>query len=186
MANSRDPPSAYVLRPQYNRKLILAGFILLLIAAYSLNSTYAVHPYQSTFNILAGRFFKIGANLRDRTTVTGQFRETSNRLITFQLMSSPQFAAFQANQSIGALISLPDVSTGSFAWTSSLPDTYYMVFVHGSGLSATTETVNFQRTYTSLDEFQLAAGIITGVLGALELYWGLRPRKGPPTPPFPQ
>ena len=168
--------------PRYNRRLIIAGFVLLVIAAYSLYTTNAVHPYQSTFNVLAGKFFKIASNLRDQTVIQGQFQETQGRPVTFYLMSSSQFAAFQTGQSIDNLYSISDAASGTFSYVSTLPDTYYLVFTHGTGLLTITETVTFRRTYISLDEFQLVSGIILAVLGALELYWGLRPRRGPPFP----
>ena len=91
-------------------------------------------------------------------------------------MSSAQFAAFQLGQGNASLFSLRDVSSGSVSYTSILSDTYYLVFAHGTGLLATTETVNFQRTYVSLDEFQLGSGIVLLIMGAIVLYWGLRPR----------
>ena len=178
--------SPFYPRPRYNRRLIIAGFILLVIAAYSLYSSNVSHPYQSTFNVLANKFFKISANLRDQTFIYGQFRETSEHPVSFYIMSSGQFAAFQTAQGIGSLYSLRDVASASVSYTSTIPDTYYLVFTHGSGFLNITETVNFNRTYTSLDDFLLVSGVILTILGGLELYWGLRPKTGRPQLPPPQ
>src|SRR5207302_7439245 len=88
----RVPAQPMALR---KRGLIAAGLILLLIGGYTLYNYNPVHAYQSTFNLLPGKFFKIGANLRDQTRITGGFQETSGRPVEFMVMSSTQFAAFQ-------------------------------------------------------------------------------------------
>ncbi len=163
---------------RYDRRLVVVGIMLIIIGSVSVYSSNVVHPFQSTFNVLPGKFFKIPSNLRDQTTITGQFKETSGRNVTFYIMSSVQFSAFQLGVNQGSLFSLRDVSSGSVSWTSSVPDTYYLVFAHGTGLLATTEVVSFQRTYLSLDRFELIAGVLLIGLGALEVYWGLRPREG--------
>jgi hypothetical protein len=60
-------------------------------------------------------------------------------------------------------------------FTSSVPDTYYLLFLHGSGFLNTTQTVTFQRTYTSVDVPAVLSGIALLVIGAVEIYWGFRP-----------
>jgi len=157
------------------RGLIAAGLILLLIGGYTLFNYNPVHAYQSTFNLLPGKFFKIGANLRDQTRITGSFQETAGRPIAFMVMSSAQFAAYQARMGTASLYSLPETATGQVDFTSSVPDTYYMLFLHGTGYLNVTQTVNFQRTYTSVDVLAIAAGAALLVLGAVEVYWGFRP-----------
>jgi len=164
-------------RPMALRKrgLIAAGLILLLIGGYTLFNYNPVHAYQSTFNLLPGKFFKIGANLRDQTRITGTFQETSGRPIEFMVMSSTQFAAFQTRTGNASLYSLPETAAGQVDFTSSVPDTYYMLFLHGTGYLNATQTVNFQRTYTSVDVLAIVAGAALLVLGAVEIYWGFRP-----------
>ncbi len=163
---------------KYDRRLIVVGSMLIIIGSVSVYSSNLAHYFQSTFNVLPFKFFKIPSNLRDQTTITGQFKETSGRSITFYIMSSVQFSAFQLGTNQGSLFSLLDVSSGSISWTSNVPDTYYLIFAHGTGLLATTEVVSFQRTYLSLDRFELIAGALLLGLGALEVYWGLRPKEG--------
>lgn len=178
------------------RGLIAAGLILLLLGAYSLYNYNPVHAFQSTFNVLPGRFLKILANLRDATQITGTFQETSGRPVAFMIMSSAQFAAFQAANATTNLYALPETPTGTVDFMSTVPDAYYLVFRHGSGQLTTTQTVNFQRTYTSVDEAAILTGIALLVLGAVEIFWGFRPfgRKAPspraaegtlPPPPWP-
>jgi hypothetical protein len=158
------------------RGLIAVGLILLVLGGYSLYNYNPVHAFQSTFNVLPGKFLKILANLRDATRITGTFQETSGRPVTFLIMSSAQFAAFQVNANNTAnLYALLDTAIGHPDFTSSIPDTYYMVFRHGSGLLSTTQTVTFQRTYTSVDIPAILAGLALLVLGAIEIYWGFRP-----------
>jgi len=157
------------------RGLIAAGLILVLIGGYTLYNYNPVHAYQSTFNLLPGKFFKIGANLRDQTRITGSFQETSGRLVEFMVMSSTQFAAFQTQTGNASLYSLPETAAGQVDFTSSVPDTYYLLFLHGTGYLNATQTVNFQRTYTSADVLAIVVGVALLVLGAVEVYWGFRP-----------
>ena len=56
-----------------------------------------------------------------------------------------------------------------------MPDTYYLLFLHGTGYLNVTQTVNFQRTYTSADVLAIVVGVALLVLGAVEVYWGFRP-----------
>ncbi len=158
-------------------RLIAVGLILLVIGSLAIYNTNVAHSYQSTFNILPTKFFKIASNLRDQTLITGNFQETAGHTLNFYIMSSVQFAAYQVGQGNTSLFSLRNVPTGSVSYTSILPDTYYLVFSHGTGLLNTTETVSFQRTYVSLDEFQVASGVILLGLGIAVLFWGLRPRN---------
>lgn len=169
--NVRYPPLH-----RYERRLIIVGLILLAIGGIAVYNTNAAHSYQSTFNVLPGRFFKITTNLRDQTLLTGNFRETTGRIVNFYVMNSVQFAAFQLGQGNANLFALTDVPDGSVTFTSSLPDAYYLVFTHGTGLLNMTETVNFQRTYVSLDEFQIISGVLLLILGGIVLYWGMRPK----------
>ena len=158
------------------RGLIAVGLVLLVIGGYELYSYNPIHMFQSTFNVLPNRYMKILANLRDSTRITGTFAETSGRPVTFMIMSSVQFAAFQTNANNTAnLFSLPDSATGSVDWTSTIPDSYYLIFRHGAGLLAATQTVNFQRTYTSVDIPAIIAGAALVLLAAIEIYWGFRP-----------
>lgn len=172
--------------------LVVVGLLLLVVGGLSVYESNVSHFYQSTFNVLPGKFFKITANLRDQTLITGQFQESSGRPVGFRIMSSVQFAAFQTGQGNGSLYSLGDTATGSVSFTSSVPDAYYLLFLHGAGLQNVTQAVNFQRTYVSPDEFQLAAGIVLLVLGSVQVVWGVRPRQShgeidvpapPPEPP---
>ncbi len=171
---------------QYKRALIIAGIILLVIGAILLYYSNVARTFQSTFNLLPTKYSRIASNLRDQTLITGQFQETSGRIVSFYIMSSVQFASFQLGQNTGNLYSLLNVASGSISYTSTVPDTYYLVFTHGPGLFNTTETVNFQRTYVFLDELHLASGGILVGLGIMEIYWGARPREAHALPPPPR
>ena len=167
-------------KPRYKRSLIAMGLALLVLGGLTIYDSSAASSYQSTFNILPQKFFKITNNLRDKTTITGQFQETSGRPVTFLIMNSVQFAAFQIRQGNASLFSLQDVTTASITFTFNTPDSYYLVFIHGSGLLSTTETVAFQRSYYNLSRFELISGVALIAVGVLEAYWGLRPRDAQP------
>jgi hypothetical protein len=163
--------------PMASRKrgLIAAGLILLLIGGYTLYTYNPAHDYQSTFNVLPSKYLKILANLRDQTRITGSFQETSGRPVLFEIMSSAQLAAFQLRTGNTSLYALPPTATGQVDFTSTVPDTYYLLFLHTSALLNTTQTVNFQRTYTSVDLPAVASGLALVVLAGVEIYWGFRP-----------
>jgi hypothetical protein len=179
------------------RGLIAVGLVLLVIGGYFLYSYNPAHSYESTFNVLPGRYFKILANLRDATRITGSFQENAGREVTFAIMSSAQFSAFQASNVLADVYDLPAGARGNVDWISSIPDAYYLLFRHGSGQANTTQTVAFSRTYTSIDEVAILAGIALLVLGAVELYWGFfpggrksstsaePPKSDVPPPPWP-
>ncbi|HYY47793.1 MAG TPA: hypothetical protein VFA17_03825 [Thermoplasmata archaeon] len=166
------------------RGWIAVGLVSLLIGAYFLYSYNPAHSFQSTFNVLPNRYFKILSNLRDATRVTGTFTELNGRPVAFMIMSSAQFSAFQASNVTANVYTLSPTGRGTVDWSSTVPDAYYMVFRHGSGYVNTTQTVTFARTYTSLDEIAVFAGIALLVLGAVEIYWGLYPagRRAARTP----
>ncbi len=165
---------------RYKRGLIAVGLAIIVIGGASIYLSNAVHDYQSTFNILASRYFKISSNLRDQTSVNGKFTETSGRPVTFIIMSSVQFAAFQTGQGNASLYSLPNVSSASLSFTFTTPDTYYLLFLHGAGYLTTTQTVDFQRSYFNMDRFELFSGIALIGMGVVETFWGLRPKMPKP------
>ncbi len=173
------PPGARAVNPNARRGigLIAVGVVLLALGASALYASDLSHDYSSTFNVLAGRYMKIAANLKAGTWVTGSFQETSGRPVTFQIMSSAQLASYQVGQDIGNLYAAVDVTSASISFTCTAADTYYLVFTHGTGLQNTTETVSFQRSYHSPDAFLLVTGGILGVAGPLEIYWGTRLRR---------
>jgi hypothetical protein len=150
---------------------------LLALGAYTIYDSNAASFYHSTFNLLPSKFYKITDNLKDTATINGQISETSGRTITFLIMDSQQFAAFQVGQGNTSLYSVKNIASSSVSFSFPSADTYYLVFLHGSGYLNMTETVNFQRTYLALARFEFFSGIALVGIGALELYWGLRPRE---------
>jgi len=163
---------------RYKRNLIAVGLLLIAIGGYTIYDSNSASFYHSTFNLLPSKFFKITDNLKDSATINGQIRETSGRTVTFLIMNSAQFAAFQINQGNISLYSTKNTPSTSISFTFPSADTYYLVFLHGSGFLNATETVDFQRTYLALARFEFYSGIALVVLGVAELFWGLRPRDG--------
>ena len=175
LASSWTAP-AFSNRKRYSRNLIVAGLILLVLGGVAVYDSNAVTYYQSVFNVLALKFFKITDNIKDQTTLKGSFQETSGRPVTFLIMSSAQLAAFQIGQGNLSLFSMPNVASGSFSFTFNAVDQYFLVFLHGSGFLSSTETVSFQRSYYALARLEFGLAIVLFGMGILQLYWGLRPR----------
>jgi len=156
---------------------VAVGLLLLALGAYTIYDSNSASLYHSTFNLLPSKFFKITDNLKDTATLNGQIRETSGRTITFLIMNSQQFANFQVGQGNTSLYSVKDSASTSVSFSFPSADTYYLIFLHGSGYLNATETVDFQRTYLALARFEFFSGIVLVGLGVLEIFWGLRPRR---------
>ncbi len=163
-------------RKRYSRNLIAAGLVLLVLGGVAVYDSNAATFYQSVFNLLPLKFFKITDNIKDQTTLKGSFQETSGRTVTFLIMSSAQLAAFQIGQGNASLYSMVNVATGSFSFTFNTVDQYYLVFLHGLGFLSSTETISFQRSYYALARIEFGLAIVLVGLGLLQLYWGLRPK----------
>jgi hypothetical protein len=166
-------------RRRYKKNLVAVGLLLLAIGAYTIYDSNSASFYHSTFNLLPMKFYKITDSLKDTATITGQVQETSGRLVTFLIMNSAQFAAYQVGPGNASLYSVLNTASTSISFTFPSPDTYYLVFLHGSGFLNTTETVSFQRTYLALARFEFFSGIVLVAIGVMELFWGLRPREAP-------
>ena len=160
----------------YKRNLVAVGLLLLALGAYTIYDSNSASFYHSTFNLLPSKFFKITDNLKDTATLNGQIRETSGRTVTFLIMNSQQFANFQVGQGNTSLYSVKDSASTSVSFSFPSADTYYLIFLHGSGYLNATETVDFQRTYLALARFEFFSGIVLVGLGVLEIFWGLRSR----------
>lgn len=182
------PPVAVQARKKfYKKNLVAVGLVLLALGAYTVYDSNSFTHYNSTFNILASKFFKITDNLKDTATITGNFQETGGRTVTFMIMNSIQFAQYQVGQGNASLYSVLNQASSSISFTFPSPDSYYLMFLHGSGYLTTTETVTFQRTYVALARFELFSGITLLGIAVLLLLWGLRPRdilypRGPLNP----
>jgi hypothetical protein len=163
-------------RRPYKRNLLAVGLLLLAIGAYTIYDSNSVSYYHSTFNLLPLKFFKITDNLKDSATINGQVSVASGRTITFAVMNSQQFAAFQIGQGNASLYSVKNFASSSISFKFPTADTYFLLFLHGSGYLNSTETVDFGRTYLALARFEFYSGIALVGLGVLEIFWGLRPR----------
>jgi hypothetical protein len=166
----------------YGKGLAIVGLVLLALGAYTIFDSQCISAYHSTFNILPSKFFKITDNLKDTATITGQFKESSGRPITFLIMNSLQFASYQIGQGNASLYMVANQASGSISFSFPAADTYYLMFLHGSGYLTMTETIDFQRNYLSLGRFEFYSGIGLIGIAVLELFWGLRPSTAKPRP----
>ncbi len=160
----------------YKRNLVAVGLVLLALGAYTIYDSNSLSNYHSTFNLLPSKFFKITDNLKDSATLSGTVKETGGRTVSFLIMSSAQFAQYQVGQGNASLYQVLNVASTSVSFTFPGADTYFLLFLHGSGFLNATETVDFQRTYLALARFEFYSGIVLVGLAVLLLYWGLRPK----------
>ena len=160
----------------YKKNLVAVGLVLLALGVYTIYDSNSLSNYHSTFNLLPSKFFKITDNLKDTATLTGTVKETGGRTVSFLIMSSAQFAQYQVGQGNASLYQVLNVASASISFTFPIADSYFLIFLHGSGYLNTTETVDFSRTYVALARFEFFSGIVLVGLAVLLLYWGLRPK----------
>jgi hypothetical protein len=156
---------------------LVGGIFLLTLAGYNF-ATYTVNTsFQSTFNLPSGNYQYLTRNENSGDSVSGTFQESSRNLVSYYIMTSEQYASFQSGTSFDAVYYIQDVSSGSISYGFITQDQYYFVFRHGTGLMNTAETVSYQRTYTTHDNFHLLLGIVFSLFTAVELAIAFRPRK---------
>lgn len=181
-----SPLTIQASKRPYKKNLVAVGLLLVVIGGYTIFDSNSVSNYNSTFNLLPLRFYKLTDSLKDSATITGHAQTSSGQLISFLIMNSAQFASFQVGQGNASLYSVLNTASASISYTFPSPDTYYLMFLHGSGYLNVTESVAFQRTYFALARFEFFSGILLVAIGVLELYWGLRPHDGRSKAPISQ
>jgi zinc-ribbon domain len=158
---------------------LIGGIFLLALAGYNFATYTVTSSQQSTFNIPSGSAEYLSKTEYPGNAVTGTFQETSGNLVSYYIMNSAQFASFQSGTSLSSVYSIENVASASVSYGFTTQDDYYFVFRHGTGLLNTTETVSYQRAYTSHDNFRLFLGILFSIFAAVEIVIGFRPRKAP-------
>jgi hypothetical protein len=166
-------------------RYLIGGLFLLGLAAFNFITYTNANSYQSTFNILPGDYTYLSSTRNPGDSINGAFQEGSGKLVSFYLLSSVQYASFQTASLSTSMYSVENAASGSISYAFTIQDTYYLVFRHGSGFINSTETVNFQRTYTTHENFRLQLGLFFLAVGAVELAVAFRPRKPPPVIPPP-
>ncbi|TMI15370.1 hypothetical protein E6H35_02465 [Candidatus Bathyarchaeota archaeon] len=164
------------MEPNRLRFLISALFVLSL-AGYNFLTYTSTTSEQSTFNLEPGLTANLVTTRTSSDVISGQFQENSGSPVSFYILSSAQFAAFQAQTSFNYLYGIVNVVSGSFSYTFPLQDTYEIVFRHGTGLINSYETVTFQRSYQTHNSSHLQLGLVFLVFGAASLVVAFRPEK---------
>jgi len=165
-------------------RYLVTGVILFAVAGTSFYFSYSTLSRQSTFSFGPQQWYRIAADLASGTTIEGQFTETSGQAVNFSIMSSAQYASLSGGMWNGSLYWLGEVISSSISYTTTARDTYYLVFLHGSGLNNNTQTVSFARTFTNLNLVYLASGLGFVAIAILDLYLAFRkvPEGGLPPP----
>jgi hypothetical protein len=164
------------MEPNRLRFLISALFVLSL-AGYNFLTYTSTTSEQSTFNLQPGLTANLVTTRTSSDVISGQFQENSGSPVSFYILSSAQFAAFQAQTSFNYLYGIVNIASGSFSYTFPLQDTYEIVFRHGTGLINSYETVTFQRSYQTHISSHLQLGLVFLVFGAASLAVAFRPEK---------
>ena len=168
-------------------RFLIAGMILLAVSVVFFITSTSSTSSESTFQFRPGDLYRITVDLAAGTTIEGRFTENSSRPVNFQIMSSGQFAAYQYGNSTAALYRIANVVSATISYVTTTPDTYNLVFTHGSGVNAT-QTVQFARTFRTQNIVSIVLGTTFGGLAALDLYVAFRrspPRRPSPAMPAP-
>ena len=169
------------LREKYvrSRAMRLLAFAILFLGLATFNfATYtSVTSFQSTFTLQPGLAYHFVYQLNPSDTISGTFQESSGNPVSLYILSSAQFASYQASNSLSYLYSVRDIAVGSFSYSVNLKDTFYLFFSHGAGLINSIETVFAVRSYTTHDFFRLILGIFFVGVAGTEFYLAYRIRR---------
>lgn len=160
-----------------NPRLFVPALFLLVLAGYEFATFQTSASLQSTFNIPSGDYYQLSTTRSPSDSISGQFQETSGNPVSFFVLTSAQYAAFQTGTALDSVYNVSNSASSAVSYTFKTQDTFYLVFRHGSGLLNTTETVHFQRTYTTSDSFRATLAFIFLIFGALNLVLALRRRR---------
>jgi len=164
-------------------RILVSAVFLLAFSAYNFVTYTSMTSHQSTFSLQPGLAYEIPATLNPSDSVSGTFQENSGSPVSLFVLSSAQFAAHQAKNPFSYLYSVTNVPSGSYSYTASVQDTYYLFFDHGSGLANNTETVFAVRNYTTHISYRLFLGIFFIAAAVADFYFGYRSsRKAASTP----
>ena len=169
-------------------RILVSAVLLLAFAIYNFATFTSTSSHQSTFTLQPGLSYEIPATLNPSDTASGSFQENSGLPVNFFILSSAQFAAYEANGRFTYLYSVPNVSSGTYSYTATFQDTYYLFFDHGSGLGNSAETVFAVRDYTTHISSRLYFGIFFVAAAAADFYFAYRSNRRrvsitPTTPP---
>ena len=166
-------------------RFLVGGLFLVGLALFNFVTYTNSGSFQSTFNILSGDYYYLTTTRSPGDLISGVFQEASGGLVKFYIQDSAQYASFQTGASLNSMYSIENVASGAVSYAFTAQDTYYLVFRHGTGLINSTETISFQRTYTTHDNARLGLGLFFLAIAAVELVVAFRPRKTPPVIPPP-
>ena len=178
---SRGSDDEATMEPRRSWFLIAGGILLAVSVVFFVTSTGSTSS-ESTFLFGPGNLYRITVDLMAGTTIEGRFTETSSRPVNFQIMSSGQFADYQYGNSTAALYGIANVVSATISYVTTAPDTYNLVFTHGSGVNAT-QTVQFARTFRAQNIVSIVLGTTFTGLAAVDFYVAFR--RSPPRRPVP-
>lgn len=170
-------------------RILVSAFLLLGFCIYNFVTYTSTTSFQSTFSLQPGLAYDFQGNLNPSDSVSGTFQENSGMLVSVYVLSSAQFAAHQAKNPFTYLYSVSNVASGSFSYSATVQDTYYLFFDHGSGLANVTETVFAVRNWTTHISYRLFLGIFFLVAAVADFYFAYRSSRrarsvSSPVPPF--
>jgi hypothetical protein len=155
-------------------RLLVSGALVVAVAVYFLASSTASTSYQSSLSIPPGEAYFISATRDAGDSVSGSFQEAGGANVSFFIFTTAQYEGFTGGTLFDSVYNITDVPSSSVSYVFPSHDTYYLAFVHGQGSYAENETVNFQRTYSSVDTLRLGLGVVFLAFGVIEVVLAAR------------
>jgi len=168
-------------------RILVGAFLILGFSIYQFVTYTSTTSFQSTFSLQPGLAYQLHYPLNPSDSLSVTFQENSGMLVSLYVLTSAQFASYQAKNPFNYLSSVTNVASGSLSYTANIQDTYTLFFDHGAGLANATETVYALRSYTTHTSYRLYFGILLLGAAAVDFYYAYRSSKrgtisAPPAP----
>jgi len=168
-------------------RILVSAFLLLGFSIYQFVTYTSTTSFQSTFSLQPGLAYDFHYQLNPSDSLRVTFQENSGLPVNLYILSSAQFASYQAKNPFTYLTSDANVPSGTFSYTAMSQDTYTLFFDHGAGLANATETVYAQRSYATHISDRLFFGTLLLGAAVVDFYYAYRSSKRNvvSTPPAP-
>ena len=143
----------------------ILGGIVVIIGVYVLIPTFPLTAHHNlTMGVGANMYLYDKFNVFKSGHLSGQFSESQGQALGVYVFTDAEYTTFTNGYLPQGLFSSDGPASGSFSVSIPAPGNYYLIFMHGTGLENTSQTVDFSVTLDGYNPVILAAGF--GLLAA--------------------
>ncbi len=151
----------------------LLGGILLIIGVYVLVPASPLSvSHTGTINVGANLYLYDKFNVFKSGHLAAQFSESQGQALRVYVFTDTEYTTFTTQYVPQGLFSSNGPASGSFSVSIPAPGNYYLIFMHGTGLESSTESVSFSAVLDGYNPVILAAGFGLLAAGAVLLVVG--------------